>query len=80
MVFGPGRARKFRVKLFCYSSLLRFAPLQDIICRYITYFFEKLAAGGRGRVIGRGIVLQELVHRLQRLVVLIEDLQVLHRG
>jgi hypothetical protein len=74
MVFGPEGLAKFRQNLFCYSSLLRFVPPRNIICRYITYFFKKLAAGRSGRVIGRGIVLQKLVHGLQRLVVLIEDL------
>jgi len=74
MVFRLEKPRAFWEILCCYSSLLRSALLRDIICRYITYFRRNLAAGRSGCVIGRSNVLQQLVHRLQRLIVLIENL------
>ena len=55
-------------------------PSRYYFCRNIIQFDRKLAAGRRADIIGRAIVLQKLIHCLQCLIVLIEDLQVLHRG
>ena len=74
MVFGRRRAA-LSGKPVLLESLLRSVLLY--ILPKIMYIRRILAAGRR--VCRRlAVVLQELIHRLQRLVVLIEDLQVIH--
>jgi hypothetical protein len=60
--------------LFCYSSLLRSVSLRDTFLPNCRDLGRKLAAGRCGGIIARTIVLYELIHRLQSLIVLIKDL------
>jgi hypothetical protein len=79
MVFSGEKPARVIVKTCSVTAAycLR-SPFKIIFCRNITQFGRKLAAGRC--FIDRAIVLQELVHCLQRLIVFIENLQVLHRS
>ncbi len=79
MVLGRDGLANFG-KTYCVTAAYCVLSPFEILFVDILHISSTLAAGRSGRVIGRGIVLQKLIHRLQRLVVLIEDLQVLHRG
>ena len=76
MVFGLGKTRNL-VNPLLLQQLTVFGPPLNIIWRYITYFSEASCWEG-WRVIGGANILQELVHRLESLVVFIQDLEVLH--
>jgi hypothetical protein len=71
-------------KNLCLEQLIAFSLLPSIFLGGRTFspdlLSRRLTAGlGRG-VIGRSVVLQELIHGLQGLIVLVEDLQILNRG
>jgi hypothetical protein len=71
---GPGETWNELVNPLLLQQLTAFRPPSRYYFAEILDISAGLAAGRSDRFICRSIVLQELVHRLQCLVVLIEDL------
>src|SRR5438067_7936912 len=73
-VVQAGEASHTVESLFCYSSLLRFISLQQ---NFLPKMGTRLRAGRA--VIARAILLQELIHGLQGLIIAIKNLKILNR-